>query len=115
MKVKFDDGMTRKTVSRWIKRKLEVVTERHSLADYAHFEQAGSEDEKRLWLDYFKHDGDLYALGQFERCYPIMDVEDKGIIISGYDSTVWYKPYCLEISDCGEYVRLWEEVETKDD
>ena len=104
MKVMFDDGIQRKTVSRWIKRKLEVVTPRHSLSDYA------DKENGELWLDYFTHCGRKYALGQFEHVYPIMDTEDKGIIIGAYDSTIWWNPYALEIHPDGEYVRLWEDI-----
>lgn len=43
---------------------------------------------------------------------PIMweDAEGKLNHISAYDSGNWYNPLLLEMDDCGEYVRLWEEV-----
>ena len=96
-----DDGRSYQKGSRWIKiQDREVKNKKHSLYDY-------KEDDNSI--TYFTHSGKRYAISQFMRLsYPIM-IEEEGII-GGYDIECSYKPYLLEISDCGEYARLWEEV-----
>ena len=95
------DGRSYQKSSRWIKiQNGEVKNKNHSLYDY-------KEDDNSI--TYFTHSGKRYAISQFMRLsYPIM-IEEEGII-GGYDIECSYKPYLLEISDCGEYARLWEEV-----
>ena len=95
------DGRSYQKGSRWIKvQNGEVKNKKHSLYDY-------KEDDNSI--TYFTHSGKRYAISQFMRLsYPIM-IEEEGII-GGYDIECSYKPYLLEISDCCEYVRLWEEV-----
>lgn len=98
------DGRKYRRVSRWIKVEYRAITPRHILWDYA--------DDGILLC--FRYGGRLYALGQFMRfCYPEFYEDENGKIqvISGYDSTQWYKPLCLEVEDGGEYVRLYEETE----
>ena len=96
-----DDGRSYQKGSRWIKiQDREVKNKKHSLYDY-------KEDDNSI--TYFTHSGKRYAISQFMRLsYPIM-IEEEGII-GGYDIECSYKPYLLEISDCGEYARLWEDV-----
>ena len=63
---------------------------------------------------YFRHNGRRYYLDDFMRLsYPIMweDKEGKLQHISGYYATTFNNPYLIEIDDCGEYIRLWEEIE----
>ena len=82
---------TYKTVSRWIKVRETLTTEK----------------------SYFIHNNRRYKLDDFLRLhYPIMweDKDGKLQYLSAYDATTWYNPYLLEVDDCGEYVRLWEEV-----
>lgn len=103
-----EEKTTIKRVSRWIKLEWRQVTAKHSMANYA--------DEGMLIC--FRHNNKLYALGQFDRlAYPIFfeNEEGKTSYLSAYDSAVWYKPYLLEVSDCGEYVRLYEEVGKEED
>ena len=87
--------------SRWIKIHDRIIkSKKHSLYGYK-----GEGDS----IAYFTHRGKKYAISQFIKLsYPIM-IEEEGII-GGYDIECSYKPYLLEISDCCEYVRLWEEV-----
>lgn len=108
-----EDGRKFRRVSRWIKLQNKVITDRHSLAEYA------ERDGDSLILDYFRHGGRVYALGQFQRfgtgwsfAPPMFTNEDgKQSFMSGFDCTQYYKPYLIEIEDGGEYVRLFEEVE----
>ena len=95
-----DDNRKYQKSSRWIKIHSRIIkSKNHSLYDY-------KEDDNSI--TYFTHSGKRYAISQFMRLsYPIMIEEG---IIGGYDVETSYKPYLLEISDCGEYVRLWEEV-----
>lgn len=105
------EGRTYKRVSRWIHIKTEYVTKRHSLSDYADF--YSSEDGKGV-LTYFKHDGRLYAIGQFMRLsYPefFEDENGKQSFLSGYDCTDYYNPLMIEIEDGGEYCRLYQIIE----
>lgn len=96
-------------VSRWIHLEFKYVTKNHSLYDYG---EAYSEEEGKRSVYIFKHNNRLYALNQFERLsYPMFFEENgKKLFVSGYDSTQFYYPYLIEISDCGEYVRLYEEL-----
>lgn len=97
-----------KKVSRWIKIKYILITNRHSLADYA------EKYDDKLLVMCFSHKGRLYAFDQFIRLsYPIMfeDNDGKTTVLSGYDSANWYNPFLIEIHQDGEYIRLWEEYE----
>lgn len=108
------DGKQIKRISRWIKIKQAYnITERHNLYYYA--EQI---DENENVLDYFVFNGRKYALSQFYRfgtmftpTPPLMFYEnDKLQFISGYDSENYFNSLLIEISDCGEYVRIYEEL-----
>lgn len=96
-----DDNRKYQKSSRWIKIQYSTIKNRnHSLYNYK------EEDNS---ITYFTNSGKKYAISQFMRLsYPII-IEDVAII-GGYDSEMPYKPYLLELSDCCEYVRLWEEV-----
>lgn len=103
------DGKTLFRVSRWIRVEYREVTKRHSLFDYA---DTYDMPEGYGSLTCFRHNGRLYAMGQFERlCYPIFyrEKDGKEPFLSGYDCTQWYKPYLIEIDESCEYIRLYEE------
>lgn len=112
------DNYTYTPASRWIKVDFRIITPRHSLYEYGDgsgLEEYHTNKELREVIC-FRHNGKLYALNQFMRLsYPIMLEDADGIqaIISGYDSTQWYKPYLIEIHPDGEYVRLWNEESTE--
>ena len=98
------DGRKYRRVSRWIKINEDIVTKKHSLYDYA---------DADGFLYYFRHNGRLYALGQFMRFTTPAFYEDKyGKLqyLSGYDCTDYYRPYICEVDDCGEYIRLYQEI-----
>ena len=69
------------------------------------------------FLDYFRYKGRNYAIEQFISCsspwgcipYSWEDKEGKLNFISGYDSENYFNPLLIEISDCGEYIRVYEE------
>ena len=114
MKTYNKDGYNYTPASRWIKVEYKIITPRHSLYDYADgsgLEEYGTNKElKEVCL--FRHAGKLYALNQFMRLsYPIKLEDSNGIfaIIGGYDATIWYKPYLIEIHPDGEHIRLWNE------
>jgi len=96
-----DDNRKYQKQSRWIKINFGIIKNKNnSLYSYT---------EKDSSIAYFTHSGKKYAISQFMRLsYPIT-IEEEGII-GGYDVENSYNPYLLEISDSGEYVRLWEEV-----
>lgn len=96
--------------SRWISIHCKYVTRRHSLAEYADF--AGSDDPEIGLLHYFMYQNKAYAIGQFMRLsYPIFfeNEEGKTSYISGYDCTQYYHPLLIEMDDCCERVRLFDE------
>lgn len=97
--------------SRWIQIHHDYVTKRHSLFDYADdYENPGVEGV----LAWFRHKDRKYALGQFMKLTHPMFFEDengKTNYLCGYDCTQYYKPYLIEIDDCGEAVRLYTEEE----
>lgn len=97
------NGRQYKRVSRWIHLEYMHVTPKHRLYEYAYDGD----------LICFRHNGRLYALGQFERLTtPDFYEDENGKLqyISGYDSTEWYNPYLCEINDYGEYIRLYQEI-----
>lgn len=96
------DGMKIKRVSRWIQIHCDYVSPRHELYGY-------SDDGSLL---YFKFDGRRYALGEFMRFSwgPItFDENGEQKTLAGYDSAEYYYPLLIEISESGEYVRLYKE------
>ena len=97
-KTKGDNGIYKRQ-SRWIEIKYRSVTERHSLYNF-------SDDGI---LCYFLRKGKEYALGQFMRFNPPLEISNgKEIVkISGYDCTSYFYPYLIEINETGEAVRLY--------
>lgn len=102
-----NQGYKVERVSRWIRIDYRFVTKNHSLYYYS---DNGD-------LVYFKFGGRRYALGQFMRFdigpgakNPVIHDKGEDIILSGYDSTEYYKPLMIEINKTGEAVRLYREV-----
>lgn len=68
---------------------------------------------------YFRHNNKRYKLDDFMRIfYPsyenmvitdTINIKDSKEVIqlSGYEADKYYKPLFIEISDCGDYVRLY--------
>lgn len=107
------DNTKIKRVSRWIKLRVAYnITSRHSLYDYA--EKIG---ETENCLDCFVYNGKKYALNQFIRMgsffspHVTMFYENDELHhLSGYDAENYFNPLLLELDDCGEYVRLYVDV-----
>ena len=105
--------------SRWIQIKHNYNPNKHnSLWYYVNDGNGCREGEKNynpengLYLDYFTWNGRNYALNQFLRLdNPIMyyDKEGKLNYLSGYDSENYYNPILIELDECCEYVRVYEE------
>lgn len=101
-------------ISRFIRIRSECVTNRHSLFDYC---DGDSEYDGKRTLDYFVFKGKKYALNQFLRLgspfipekYQFIE-NDKMQFLSGVDSENYYNPLLIELDECGEYVRVYEEV-----
>lgn len=117
--IKTRDGVIIKRVSRWIMVHDEIVTMRHRLASYAHDSegrvegQTGFDPSKGLHLMWFRWNGRKWAFDQFLRLsYPIMwdDEDGKLNYLSAYDGENWYNPILIELSECCDYVRVYEEV-----
>lgn len=105
------DGNKYKRVSRWIKIDTRPVTKKHILFDYADTYDCA---EGEGLLTCFRYKGRLYALGQFMRfIHPEFyeDKDGKSQFLCGYDCTTWHNPLICEIDDCGEYIRLYEQIE----
>jgi hypothetical protein len=97
-----------KRASRWTKLEYMPVAKHNTLYDYA--DKSG---EKPI-LCFFRHGGKKYAFDQFLRLgYPI--ILESGDIISGFDGTQSFKPYFIQVHPDGEMIRLWEEVDIKED
>lgn len=94
--------------SRWLKVEYTIVSKKHRLANYT-----DKDTGKDLWLTYFKYKNKQYALGQFLRLETPIVLED-GTTLCAYDSVQWYNPLLLEISADGEFVRLWEQKDLKE-
>lgn len=79
--------------------------------------QTNFDPSSGLYLDYFRWNGRNWALEQFYRLGGIMggapiffeDEDGKTSYIAGYDSENYYNPILIEVDDCGEYVRVYEE------
>ena len=118
------DGKVIYRKSRWIKRRTNYnPNKRNSLYYYAtdgngyRDGQTGFNPQTGLYLDYFRFGGRNYAIEQFFRLgsmfcpteYCWEDREGKLNFLSGYDSENYYNPILIEISECGEYIRVYEE------
>ena len=117
------DGRTICRVSRWIKvRNAYDVTKRHSLIDYVTDGAGhlyGSPDfdpSDGTFVDYFVWHGRKWALERFLRfgsmwCPQVILWEegDKVHSMAGFDRDNYFNPIMIEMDDCGEYVRVYEE------
>ena len=125
-KINTSDGRTLVRRSRWIQvRHNYNPNRRNRLWDYVrdgggygpyseHFNP-----DTGLYLDYFVWDGRKWAIEQFLSTSGTMgllapiffeDENGKTSYISGYDGANYFDPILLEVDDCGEYVRVYEEV-----
>lgn len=112
--------------SRWIKRRTNYnPNKRNSLYYYTcdgYGYRQGTENYNPVehggkFLDYFRFNGRNYAIEQFismsspfaSMVYQWEDKEGKLNFLSGYDSENYFNPILIEISDCGEYIRVYEE------
>ena len=60
---------------------------------------------------YFLHNGIRYKLDRFMRTENgcnIISADNENVVLCGYDSETYYKPYFIEIDVNGDYVRLYE-------
>jgi hypothetical protein len=122
-----DDRYKYRRVSRWIQiRQNYNPGKRNRLWDYVtdengrHPYQDNFSPENGLFLDYFIFNGRTYAIEQFIGFGSIADCigHHTGYIengekyyLSGFDSEDYYRPILLELDDCGERVRVYEEVQ----
>ena len=107
--IKTSENRICQRVSNWIEIKYAYVTKRHSLSDYADF--YGTDNEKEGLLAYFTFKGKKYALGQFMRLLSpefFEDENEKQSFLYGYDYTDYYRPLMIEMSDCGDSIRLFQ-------
>lgn len=124
-KILTSDGRTLVRRSRWIEvRKNYNPNKRNRLWYYVtdgngyREGQKGYDPSSGLFLDYFRWNGRNWAIEQFYSVSgtmgflaPIMfeDENGKTSYIAGYDSENYYNPILIEVDDCGEYVRVYEE------
>ena len=115
-------------VSRWIKVKQNYrPNKRNSLWDYVtdgagyntYSDNFNPEKNNGLFLDYFTFRGKNYALEQFIAIGCIWDnighsagyyEHGEKHFISAYDRDSYYNPLYIELDECGEIVRVYEEV-----
>lgn len=99
-----------KRVSRWIQIRYNSVTERHSLYDFA------NHDSGESMLTYFFRKRKQYALGQFMRFDKPIRISNgkEEVVLCGYDALNYWNGYMIEISDCGDAIRLYTEVRTEE-
>lgn len=105
-----DNYIKLKKVSSWLKVYRNYnVSERNRLYDYASTENGG----KRL--DYFRYNGNTYAINQFWERFnewdynPYADLNNYPEFIVGWQGDEFIHPLLLEIDETGEKVRLWKE------
>ena len=78
--------------------------------------QSNFDPSTGLFLDYFPWRGTTWAMEQFMRCGSVWcptvimwEEDDKINYISGIDSEDYCNPIMIELDECGEYVRVYEE------
>jgi hypothetical protein len=115
MRKQTTDGTIIQGTGRWIPiHCAPAVTSRSALYEYG--EDNG--DGTRL-AHYFNHYGHRFALGEFIRNggpwgppVPLMWEEADGLHhLAGVQANRWDHPLLVELSDCGEAVRVWQEVD----
>lgn len=123
-KILANDGHVLIRRSRWIKvRQNYRPNRRNSLWYYVtdgngyREGQSNYDPSSGLFLDYFVWNGRKWAIGQFNSASGTMGIppiyfendDGKTSFIAGYDSENYYNPILIEIDDCGEHVRVYEE------
>ena len=123
--IKTNDGNSLVRLSRWISiRHNYNPSKRNRLWDYVRdgsgrgpFSSSFNPDDG-LCLDYFVWNGRKWALEQFLLLGGMMggapiffeDENGKTSYISGYDGENYYNPIMIELDECCESVRVYEEV-----
>lgn len=109
------DGRTIQGTGRWISIQCSpAITSRHSLWEYGDDNGDGT---RSLW--HFSHYGRRFALGQFYRYGspwglsnpPTWEEADGLHHVAGLEEGSWFNPLLIELSECGDAVRVWQEVE----
>ena len=70
---------------------------------------------------YFRFRNRRYKLDDFLRCNSawvqwnnkIANAKGEEILLSGYEADSYYKPYFVELSECGEAVRVYQYLGTE--
>lgn len=128
-KPQIDNKYKYRRVSRWIKVQENCNPgKNNSLWDYVmdgygyHPYQDKFNNKDDLYLDYFRYNGKTYAIEQFFAFGSIAEIigHSTGYIennemhcISAFDSngSLYESPLMIELDECGERVRVYEEVE----
>lgn len=123
-KIIANDGHVLNRRSRWIPIRHNYRPNKRNRLWYYVTDSKGRREGQRdfdpssgLTLDYFVWNGRTWAIEQFYSVYGTMgimpiffeDENGKTSFISGYDSENYYNPILIELDDCGEYVRVYEE------
>ena len=123
-KIIANDGHVLNRVSRWIPIRHNYRPNRRNRLWYYVTDgngrretQEGFDPSSGLYLDYFVWNGRTWAIGQFNSVYGTMGIppiffeneDGKTSYISGYDSENYWNPIMIELDDCCENVRVYEE------
>lgn len=108
------DGITLQGTGRWIPVQYSpAITPRHALWDYSEDNGDGTGS-----VYYFNHYGHRFPLNGFISFgsiwgppVPLMWEEADGLHhMAGYEANRWDCPLMIELSECCDYVRVWQEV-----
>lgn len=108
------DGRIIQGTGRWIALQCAPgITPRHGLYEYGDDNGDGTRD---AW--YFTHYGHRFALGQFFRFggpwglshQPMWEEADGLHHMAGVEADRWDAPLMIELSECCDAVRVWQEV-----
>ena len=81
--------------------------------------QANFDKSTGLYLDFFRWNGRNYAINQFlilggpwtgGQPYMFTDTDGCTTVVSAYDGENYYNPIMIELDDCAEHVRVYQEV-----
>lgn len=105
-------------ISDWIEIETTYVDENdEDLFDYADkYDEYVNEEYGNIEypVSYFEFNGERYALDRFLSRWGMVGFDQKceryPKFIDGYDSHEYFNPLYIELSDDGEYVRLWEDA-----
>ena len=121
-----DDGRTYNLLSRWLKvhEAINPRADNQYLGYYRTDEngyregQSGFDPTNGTYCQYFQFSGRKWPIEQF-LCLgsvwsggaPIgVNMKDGLHYIAGYDAENYYNPIMIEIDECGENVRVWQEA-----